>query len=250
MNLVNLNNVKTQEIFGKYLGNDIYISDTKYGPAIKYVNKTTVKFFKINEPLTLYTITIDQAIDIIKENIDYPKDIGLYERKKIVLKKNGDSYYIQYDKKNFASAKNNLTLTEAIAIIKSSGKLPLGKFKDNFKECTIIQGKDNKYINIVNLKTKKSYNVPLPDDEDLKVLNMARINEILESKNTSREPLLKLKSEFREYSIFQGKDNKYISVLNLKTKKSYSVPLPDDEDIEGLTTERVNQIIYDKYNKK
>ncbi len=184
MNIVNLNNIKfnKQESLGKYLNGDIYASETKYGPAIKYVDGTIVKFFKIIEPHTVDNITIDQAINIIKENIDYPKYIGLLEKKKITLKKNGNSFYIDYNKKTYPSTKNNLTLNEAIKIIESGGKIPLLQLKNEARICSIYQGKENRYITVLNTKTKKSYNVPLPDGENLKELTMERINIIVNEK--------------------------------------------------------------------
>ncbi len=184
MNIVNLNNIKhyKQESLGKYLNGDIYASETKYGPSIKYVDGTVVKFFKIIEPLTVETITIDQAINIIKENIDYPKYIGMLERKKIMLKKNGNSYYIDYNKKTYPSTKNNLTLNEAVKIVESGGKTPLLQLKNDARICSIYQGKENRYITVLNTKTNKSYNVPLPDGENLKDLTMERINSIINAK--------------------------------------------------------------------
>lgn len=75
-----------------------------------------------------------------------------------------------------------MTLNEAIKIIETNGKLALRVLKNEFRTCSIYQGKENRYVTILNLKTKKTYNVPLPDDEDIKELTMERINVLVNEK--------------------------------------------------------------------
>lgn len=182
MSRVNVNNInkgKDLKLLGEHNNKEIYVTTTKYGPAIKYVDGLNAKFLKIVEPLTIETITLDEAIKVIETIGGYPKLIGLFERKKILLKINNGSHYIAYDKKNFPSDKADLTLEEAIKIIKSSGKIALVRFENEQKVVSVYQGKENKYINIINKKTKKTYNVPLPDDEIIKDLTFDKINKII-----------------------------------------------------------------------
>ena len=175
----NINKGANLKLLGKYENKDIYATTAKYGPVIKYLDGETVKFLKIVEPLTIETITLGQAIEVIEKNSEYPKLIGLFDRKQIILRKNNDSYYISYNKKTFPSDKPNLTLDEAIKIIKSNGKVPLFQLKNGFKICSVYQGKENRYMNILNTKTKNSYNIPLPDDEIIENLTLERINAIV-----------------------------------------------------------------------
>jgi DNA topoisomerase-1 len=106
----NINKGLNSKLLGKYENKDIYVTNAKYGPAIKYIDGLNVKYLKIVEPLSIDTITLEEAIQVIEGNSGYPKLIGLFDRKKVILRKNGDSYYISYDKKTFPSDKDNLTI--------------------------------------------------------------------------------------------------------------------------------------------
>jgi DNA topoisomerase-1 len=186
---VSVNNItkgKNQKLLGNYNNADIFVTTTTYGPCIKYMSGINAKFLNIVEPLTIETITLEQAIKIIDENSGFPKLLGLYERKKVILKKNGDSYYFSHNKKNFPSHSPNLTLDEAIKIIKSNGKIPLKQITAGNKICSVYQGKDNKYINILTTKNKKSFNVPLPDGENIENLTIERINIIINKAYTKK----------------------------------------------------------------
>jgi DNA topoisomerase I len=179
VNVNNLNKIANQRLLGQYENKDIYATTTKYGPCIKYLDGLNVKFLKIVEPFKVDTITLDEAKDIIDNNSGYPKMIGLWNRKKIILKKGNDSYYIAYDKKTYTSPQQNLTLNEAINLIQSDKRHPLKKITFKQKTCSVFQGKENKFLHIEDIKTKKSYNVPLPDGEDIDKLDVDRINVIV-----------------------------------------------------------------------
>lgn len=179
VNVNNLNKIANQRLLGQYNNKDIYATTTKYGPCIKYLDGLNVKFLKIDEPLKVNTITLDDAKDIIDNNSGYPKVIGLWNRKQIILKKGKDSYYIAYNKKTYTSPKSNLTLNEAIQLIQSDKRHPLKQITVGNKTCSVIQGKENKFLHIEDTKTKKSYNVPLPDGEDIDKLDVDRVNIIV-----------------------------------------------------------------------
>lgn len=179
VNVNNLNKIANQRLLGQYNNKDIYTTTTKYGPCIKYLDNLNVKFLKIIEPLNVDTITLNDAIKIIVTNNGYPKLIGLWNRKKIILKKGNDSYYIAYDKKTYTSPQSDLTLDEAIKLIQSDKRHPLKQITLGQKTCSVFQGKENRFLHIENIKTKKAYNVPLPDDEDIDKLDVERINIIV-----------------------------------------------------------------------
>lgn len=185
MKFVDLNKIKRLDmgsLLGEYLGNKVYASNTKFGPRIKYIEGEKIKYFKFGDKLTLENLTIEDATKIISENIGYPKQIGLYERKKIVLNKNGESYYLSYNKKNYNCVNNDVTLGGAIEIIKSGGKTSLLELKDGNKVYNVYKGKDNYYVNILNVVTKKTYNVGIPDGVDHMSLNVGEINKLVNEK--------------------------------------------------------------------
>lgn len=185
MKFVNINKIKRLDVgnlLGEYLGKKVYASNTKYGPRVKYVDGETIKFFKFKEPLTLENLTIEDASKIISENLGYPKHIGIHERKKIVLNKNGDSYYLTFNKKNYSCDNKDITLEKAIECIKNGGKVSLLELKGDGKVFNVYKGKDNHYVNILNLNTKKTYNVPLPDGVVIGELTVGVLNRIVKER--------------------------------------------------------------------
>lgn len=90
----------------------IYATITKYGPAVKMLINNKYKYAKINVPLTFDTITKEEA----KELLEYPKSIGMYKKKEIIIKKGPYGIYMNYNKKNYP-LKKKINKEEAIKII-------------------------------------------------------------------------------------------------------------------------------------
>ena len=166
-------------------GFDIYATIGPHTPIVKLMReKGKPKFAPIKEPLTLENITLEEALELF----EYPKDIGKYGNKKLILKRGEFGLYLTCGEIKITTTQSELTQEEAIKLIQTREKKSLGSFSDETKTYNIYKGKDfitkedNHYISIVNSKTNKKYSVTLPDDEDIENITLERINQIIKEK--------------------------------------------------------------------
>ena len=172
-------------------GFDIYATIGKFCPIVKLMlDKGKPRCAPIKEPLTLENITLDDALELF----EFPKDIGKYGNKKIVLKRGEHGFYLAFGDKTISTTKSEMTLEEAIELIKSKEKKALATFSDDNKTYYIYKGKDPypDYICMLVNKTKKTYNIPLPKDEVVENLTLERVTEIINNKY-KRKPTEKAK---------------------------------------------------------
>lgn len=185
--------------------NKIYVTLAKYGPVVKMVQPDNkFKFAPIKEPLTMETITLEQALKLF----EYPKELGKHGRSKVVLNKGKYGLYLTVGKNKYSVNEeydDNITLEEAIEIINSKKKTSLGEFSDNSKTYTVLDGPYGKYIRVVNTKTKKQFNVSVPQNEDISKLTTKRINEIITAKFNNTNNNNNKKQTFKSKSKTQGK---------------------------------------------
>ena len=106
---------KHKRILGKFPNTnfDVICYIGKYGPVLQYNNTFS--------PLGQYkieSITIEQALELLK----YPKKLGKYKTKDIVIKKGKFGLYLVYDKKNYSIGEStnekDITLDFAIELVK------------------------------------------------------------------------------------------------------------------------------------
>ena len=161
-------------------GIDIIATMGKYGPMIKIcVSASKCKYAPIKEPLTIETITLDDALKLF----EFPKELGKYEKKKVLLNKGQYGYYITVgeskDKLKFPVDDPDISLEDVIEKIKEKEKYKLGTFKGEGKLYEILEGPYGKYIKITDTKTKKKTNVKLPEGTDIATLTVDKIKEII-----------------------------------------------------------------------
>lgn len=175
-----------EEKYTKLLGIDpktgfeVYATLGKYGPIYKLMSKHgKPKAAPIKEPLTLETATLEDAI----KRFEYPKELGKYGGKKILLQTGEFGFYLIFGTQRITvQDKKDITLNEAIEVIKSKEKTSLASFKSGTREYSILDGKFGKYVCVNDTKTKKKFNVSLPKNENVDKLTVERINEILSLK--------------------------------------------------------------------
>ena len=117
-------------------------------------------FIKIEDNYDVNTITIEDIKNISK----YPKSIGKYKDKDILLKKGKYGFYISYDDKNIKILEDyneNLTLEEAILCINSKSDVNNNDVK-KINKYVIKTGKYGPYI----LYNSKFYSIPKQYDLD------------------------------------------------------------------------------------
>jgi DNA topoisomerase-1 len=111
--------------------------------------------------LKIESITLEQAIEILK----YPKTLGKYKNKDIVLKKGKFGLYIVYDKQNYSiNSETEIDLSQATTIIKSkteseSSEAPSNIIKKINEKITIKTGPYGSYISYLN--NKKYHNIKI-----------------------------------------------------------------------------------------
>jgi DNA topoisomerase-1 len=130
-------------------GKSVYVYIAKYGPVIQIGDE----FRKLDSEYGINSVTLDD----IKQIIKYPKKIGVYQEKDILIKNGMYGYYIYYDDKNYKLLENmdeNIDIDDAIKCIINENE----KNKDTIKidKYTIKNGPYGYYI----LFNKKFYSIP------------------------------------------------------------------------------------------
>ena len=160
-------------------GNEIYATMARYGYIVKSIPlKGKPIYAPIKEPLTYDNITHQDALKLL----EYPRELGKYNRKIIKLNKGKYGLYITYNTLKLAVEDDNITLEQAIEKIKTKESNQLASLKDGNISYTILDGPYGKYINIYNSKTKKKINVPLPKDEEPSEITLEKVKNIVNKK--------------------------------------------------------------------
>ena len=91
-------------------GNDIIARIGPYGAIVQMGTKelSNVKYAMIESGKTIETITIGEAIELLK----YPKNFGMYNGLELVLKKGKYGPYLEYNKKTYSLKNANVSLDE------------------------------------------------------------------------------------------------------------------------------------------
>lgn len=199
-----------EEKYTKKLGKDptgaeIIATIAKFGPVVKLISPSSSKpiYAPIKEPLTLETITLDDALKLF----EYPKFLGKYKNKNIILNKGQYGLYITYGKDRYAieEGKTDVSLEDAEKIIES--KKPLVEFKTENKVYSVLKGPTGNYIKIVDNSKKhmkKTYTVSLPLDIDIKTLTIEKIQNIIEEHWLKQKQKWKKKDTKNEITSASG----------------------------------------------
>ena len=117
-------------------GKSIYAYIGKFGPVLQIgtgTNKGDVRFVSIKEEYSIDSITEEEANNLLK----YPKNLGKLDGKDIYIKEGKFGLYLNYNGKNYSINdeidKNNITLEEAIELIKLKDDKTIKVFNKNTK---------------------------------------------------------------------------------------------------------------------
>jgi len=117
-------------------GKSIYAYIGKFGPVLQIgtgTNKGDVRFVSIKEEYSVDSITEEEANNLLK----YPKNLGNLDGKDIYIKEGKFGIYLNYNGKNYSINdeidKNNITLEEAIELIKLKDDKTIKVFNKNTK---------------------------------------------------------------------------------------------------------------------
>lgn len=193
---------KNRKVLGidEKTGKDIVATMKKYGPVVLIDNgdKKPLNIAPIKLPLTIDTITLDGAIEILA----YPKCLGKYDGKQIKLctgkfglyVKHGDTNYSLKDVDDFdEDVDEDELLDKIIEVIKDKKENSnvLWEKKDGKISYTILNGQYGRYINIKDSSKKmsKGTNVKFPkgDDncDDIENMTIEKIKEIINKNKTN-----------------------------------------------------------------
>ena len=173
---------KYEKILGKYPGSneDVIATVGKYGPMLK-LSDTEYKKGPIKKPLTLETITLKQAIDIL----EYPKLLGKIKNSTVMLKCGEFGFYAEVGKKRIQVPSKNVTIDEVSELIKNppitSTKI-IKQFEETPKIYRVMQGESNRYLLITDSKnTKFKLTVSIDDYINTDTINLEDIKVIVDS---------------------------------------------------------------------
>lgn len=164
-------------------GEQIIATMAKYGPVIKKKVGSKYVFAPIKKPLTFKKVTLEDALKIF----EYPKDLGKYKNKKVVVKKGKFGLYIVWGKDNISIKEDVDSLEDAVKLIEKDKeekqKKSLGEFQNDKYVFLILKGPYGPFIR-VNPKKRglKGFNVKLPDKYDKEKLSLEQIEKLISNK--------------------------------------------------------------------
>ena len=110
-----------------------------YGPYVQCGLNETLKYASINQPLSIETITLNEAILLLQ----YPKNFGKYQGKNIIIKKGKYGPYIDWNSKTYSIINKNpdeCDKAKAIEIITTCNQPGYIKKNNNY------MNKNKKYV--------------------------------------------------------------------------------------------------------
>ena len=159
----NKNELKFKDTYSRLLGNDsngheisVYIA--KYGPVV-CLKDATNKYAPIKD-IDPKKITLEQALSLL----EYPKELGMYKNKPVILQNGKYGLYIKYDGKNHSSNNTINTLEEAIATIDKPANRDNNIIKKISSSIIIKNGQYGAYISYRNKVNIKIYGDIKPED--------------------------------------------------------------------------------------
>ena len=231
---------ETTRIVGMHpqFGMEIYAMNGKYGAMLKMNDpnsKSKSIYAPIKKPLTLETITLNEALKIL----EYPKNLGKYKRSNIILNKGQYGYYLKVSDSNYQVKEEEykpeeLTLEQAIEIIQKGEQLQENKLKNNLWNgkddlhiYAVKEGQYGKYIQIdsttkTKSKTKKKPTfVKFPKNIEINDLSLEKIKEIISKHNKSMREAKKASETSESSNSVQIADKKKIEsakkIINKET---------------------------------
>lgn len=158
-------------------GYEVFATMAKFGPVIK-INCTKGKplYAPIKNPLTLENITLTDALKLF----EYPKKIGVFQKKQILLQKGTYGFYLCFDDKKISVEDENINLEKAIEKIKEKDKACIKEFKIDDKIYTILNGPYGYYLLVQN--KKKKYTISIPKNIEISTIDLEKIQDILNIK--------------------------------------------------------------------
>lgn len=223
-------------------GKKLLVRLGKYGPMAQIGSpddEETPIYAPIKPPLSLETISFEEALDLFK----LPRDMGLYKELPVIIKNGPYGPYIHYNEKYISISRDEdpytLTADRAFELIDEKEKadapiyfheeLPVQKGKGRFGP---FLKWNNLFINV-----NKKYDFDNLSDEDIVELIENKKQKEIEKvvHNWEEEGIQVLKARWKRHNIIKGK---------------IKIELPKTVDAAALTLEEVKSIIEQNAPKK
>lgn len=185
---------KPMRIIGKDKdGNEMTITETKYGPVVMKTIGDKKIYAKIKPPLSPSKITLEQAIKLF----EYPKILGSYKGHDVLLYKGSYGLFLSYNKQRYSvSDTEDIELKRAIEVIESKNANVLAEYTitENNKKIKVIalKGPYGNYIQVLRGAKKTNYTVPesfnpssLSEDDIKKIMTVKRTRKSIPQKGGS-----------------------------------------------------------------
>lgn len=193
---------ENKRILGKdtLTGCNIVATIRRFGPVVMIENSDTSKRPHNIAPVkncNIEDITLDEALKLL----EYPKKIGIYERKNVKICKGKYGLYAEIgDMKinlndlkdiNFEELDAKDQLENIVKLLSKNNEKNLWKEKDGTTIFTVRDGPHSKYINV---KTgSKSVNYGFPKEVSIESLTIEKIKEIIEKEKKRKSAYTKFK---------------------------------------------------------
>jgi DNA topoisomerase-1 len=178
INKLTINKIpKDSHILGIHpdLGFKIVTQNTKYGPSVILITSDKPIYAQIKRPMTLKNITLDDAIKLL----EYPKCLGNYNDKPVMICKGKFGLYIKYDKSNYTiGSECDIDLDYAIELINKKNDSYLWTGTDKTTKYIIAESKYGKYVRTIDGKNKQKI-IGLPKDFDIETATINIIKDCI-----------------------------------------------------------------------
>jgi len=186
---------KDQKLLGVHpqTGYNIYAENGYYGPMVRMLTTDGKdKTGPVKKPLTLETITLEDAINILK----FPINLGKYGRRNVILKTGKFGFYLECgditvslstkdDKESPHDDPENITLEEAIELIKDKEKDIYFDKKDGKMRYTVELTEYGLCAIITGSTGKKKY-IKLNGNVDVESLTLESVKELIKTNTASK----------------------------------------------------------------
>jgi len=225
-------------------GFEIVATKGKYGPILKYfITKSKPLIAPINKPLTINTITMEDALKLF----EYPKNLGKYNRQLVILKKGKFGFYVNVGTDKFAVPNENIILDDIVKMIEEKNKKNIAVFQNGKISYTVLLGPYGHYVNVKDTSKKtKPKNIKLSKkiSDDITNLTLEILEEHIKSFKKYKSSIKKTDNEsFKQTENKVSKEVKIPKPTEIKIPKEVKIPKP--KKVKTPKTKEVSKNIND-----
>jgi DNA topoisomerase-1 len=214
------------------------VSMGRFGPMVQMIseNNKIMGTAPIRSPLTMDSITINDAVELLK----FPKKLGKHENQDVYLCKGKYGYYLEFDKNKFSLGEDinidDFTLDDAINKITEKNSKVFWQGKDNTYYYKVLEGKYGMYINAQPIKKtgkSKGKNCKLPGYIDLDTVTLEEIQEAVKKSSVKSSDKKEIKSsDKKEIKSSDKKEIKSSDKKEIKSSDKKEIKSSDEKEIK------------------